>query len=243
MKYFRNLSAYLFGFTLPFLLAWCVQARADEDRGHGHHDDGDVAIDITGGDVSVPIDVSVTGGAVDVAGDTLNLSTGGNRAYNVVAPGLGDVDIAQCLGSEAWTLLIGGKQKLVLNQVCMAEFYLKQGRYDLAAQALCNQPEILAEYTTESICELKHDFTPLVPDHDIHTRSEEFEEAYAITQQQEQEIEYLQEEQASLVGRIDALTVQIEQSSVSAPIQQQEPAYTDDEFNEIWSLLLGNEDE
>ncbi len=218
---------------------------------HRYSDD-DVDIDITGGDVNVPVDVSVTGGAVDVAGDTLNLSTGGNRAYALAAPPLGDVDIAQCLGSEAWTLLIGGKQVLVINWPCMAEFYLKQGRYDLAAQALCNHPEIVADYETEVACQIDHDFTPPIIEgedkyeHDVHIRSDEFEEAYAITQQQEEEIEYLQEENASIVGRLDVLTARLEQASEPrpAPVQQeQQPEYTDDKFNEVWAILQGSKEE
>ena len=72
-----------------------------------------------------------------------------------------DVDIAQCMGSTSWDTLVVGKQKLVLNHACMAEFYLERGRYDLAAQSLCNIPEELAEYTSEAECELDHDFTPV----------------------------------------------------------------------------------
>ncbi len=188
------------------------------------------------------VDVNLTGGDV-IGGD---ISTGGNKSIALVAPGLGDVDIAQCLGSEAWTLLIGGKQKLVLNQVCMAEFYLKQGRYDLAAQSLCNQPEILNEYSTEADCEVAHDFTPVIPDHDVHARSDEFELAHA---QQEEEIVYLQEEQASLVGRLDALTEMMEQAPAPAPTRvyvQQEPAppmYSDEQFNAVWMALKGGDED
>ncbi len=206
-----------------------------------------------GPDVEQNVDVSLTGGAVDVAGDTLNLSTGGNRAYNVVAPGLGDVDIAQCLGSTQWSLLIGGKQKLVLNQVCMAEFYLKQGRYDLAAQALCNQPEILMEYRTEVACEIDHDFKPAIIEgedlYGLYDRAAQFDEHYEISQQQEQEIEYLQEENASIVGRLDALTAQLEAPRAQpAPViaQQQAPPaqqYSDEDMAYILGLYADGESE
>jgi len=124
--------------------------------------------------------------------------------------------------------LIGGKQKLVLNQVCMADFYLKVGRFDLAAQALCNQPEILKEYQTEVACEADHDFTPAETEgrggFDSADRSAQFEEHYELAQQQEHEIEYLREEQASLVGRIDYLTERIEM----APAPQQQLQQFDD---------------
>jgi hypothetical protein len=51
---------------------------------------------------------------------------------------LGDVDIADCLGSHQWNTPIFGRQDLKLNQVCMAEFYLSAGKYQLAAMSLCN---------------------------------------------------------------------------------------------------------
>ena len=183
--------------------AW-AQGDHDCQGGHNCNDDGGVIdINMAGGDL--------TGGDL-IGGD---ISTGGNKSIALAAPGLGDVDIAQCLGSEAWTLLVGGKQKLVLNQVCMAEFYLKQGRYDLAAQSLCNQAEILKEYATETACEDAHDFTPLIPDHDVDTRSDDFDMVYAA---QEEEIEHLQQEQTSLVGRLDDLT-----ELLSAPRTYPEP--------------------
>jgi len=87
-----------------------------------------------------------------VGGDTSSLAFGRSSF---------DVDIAQCMGSTSWDTIIVGKQKLVLNHACMAEFYLERGRYDLAAQSLCNIPEELAEYSSEADCELDHDFTPV----------------------------------------------------------------------------------
>ncbi len=182
--------------------------------------------------------VVIDAGSSVVGGDTA-IDTGGNKSVALVAPGLGDVDIAQCLGSEAWTLLIGGKQRLVLNQVCMAEFYLKQGRYDLAAQSLCNQPEIIAEYDTEQSCELAHDFTPAEDDHDIHTRSEEFEAQHT------EEIERVQVQQAGLVAQLDDLAAQLETSQRQpAPvIAQQVEQYSDDQFDAVWSALKGGDED
>lgn len=74
---------------------------------------------------------------------------------------LGDVDIADCLGSTQWNTPVFGKQKLVLNNVCMAEFYLKMRKYKLAAMALCNVPEILKEFDSDEECEGAHDFGPI----------------------------------------------------------------------------------
>ena len=186
-----------------FLAAQSFAATPDKNK----HSEGDVNVD-----------------AGSVVGDTL-IDTGGNSSLAVVAPGLGDVDIAQCLGSTQWSLLVGGKQKLVLNQVCMAEFYLKQGRYHLAAQSLCNQPEILAEYSTELDCELAHDFAPVIPDHDMHRRSPEFEETYNLVQEQEDEIHTVQMAQTDLEQRI----VELEQRPVRRIVTTPKQLYSDEQ--------------
>jgi len=198
-----NIIWFFLAGILIFLIIGKAEAQHECQGGHNCNDDG--TVNLTGGDL--------------IGGD---ISTGGNKSLLIAPPGLGDVAIARCLGSEAWTLLIGGKQKLVLNQVCMAEFYLKVGRYDLAAQALCNQPGIIEEYPSEVSCEIDHDFTPAIVEgedgFDLADRNAQFDEHYELAQQQEHEIEYLREEQASLVGRIDYLTERIER----APVQQQQ---------------------
>ena len=204
-----NISWFFLAGILIFLIITKAEAQHECQGGHN----------CNGGDPgNVTLDSSTVIGDTVVGGDTI-------RSLAVVAPGLPSVAIARCLGSEAWTLLIGGKQKLVLNQVCMAEFYLNVGRYDLAAQALCNQPEILAEYKTELACEDKHNFTPPKSEgkggFDSDERSAQFEEHYELAQQQEHEIEYLKEEQASLVGRIDYLTERIERAPAPQPQLQQ----------------------
>ena len=102
-----------------------------------------------------------TTGDVNIQGG--DLVSGNGDAFGIGIPGLGDVDIAGCLGSEQWTLLIGGKQKLVLNWPCMAEFYLRNNEPDLAAMALCNT-EILDEFDDEEACEAAHDFLAEMPD-------------------------------------------------------------------------------
>lgn len=108
----------------------------------------------------------------------MNNQTGGDISHESKALGLGrssfDVDINQCMGSTAWDTIVGGKQKLVLNWVCLAEFYIKTGQPDLAAVALCNT-EMLDEFESEAECELAHDFLvevaaavavePMVNDH------------------------------------------------------------------------------
>ena len=200
-----NIIWFLLAGILIFLIIAKAEAQHECQGGHNCNDPGNVILDSS----------TVIGDTV-VGGDTI-------RSLAVVAPGLPSVAIARCLGSEAWTLLIGGKQKLVLNQVCMAEFYLKVGRYDLAAQALCNQPGIIEEYSSEATCEIDHDFTSAIVEAgvDLPERSAQFEEHYELAQQQEHEIEYLKEEQASLVGRIDYLTERIERAPAPQPQLQQ----------------------
>jgi hypothetical protein len=96
----------------------------------------------------------------DVSADVANNIAGDSSKALALGNSLGDVDISQCLGSTQWSSPVYGRQKLVLNNVCMAEFYLNQGKWKLAAMALCNQPEILKEFTTEEECELAHNFEP-----------------------------------------------------------------------------------
>jgi hypothetical protein len=237
----------LFVIVLFLSMATAVVLTRAEANPHPHDEDGGGGdIDITGGDIDITggdvIGGDLTGG--DLIGGDMAISTGGNKSLVIAPPGLGDVDIAQCLGSQAWTLLIGGRQTLVLNQVCMAEFYLKVGRYDLAAQALCNQPGIVDEYSSEGACEIDHDFTP-APDHDIHSRSEEFEAAY---EQQEHEIEFLQEDHETIRGRLDALTALLNETPAPAQapatvyIQQEpEPKYSDEDMAYVLGLYQKGE--
>jgi len=229
----------IFVILVAAALVVATKARAQGDECRGNHPCNNT----NGGDVTVPVDVAVTTGDM-VGGETI-VSTGGNKSVAVVAPGLGDVDIAQCLGSTQWSLLVGGKQKLVLNHVCMAEFYLKQGRYDLAAQSLCNQPEVLEEYGTESQCELDHDFTPAEPSGEGSQGV-----ADAIVSHHDEDLAEVQMQQAGLVAQLDYLTEQLEEAQQQPePVYVQqpapEPAYTDEEVLNIWALLdqKGEDDE
>jgi len=104
----------------------------------------------SGGDVTVPVDVNAP------SSNTMHNESKSLALGNV----LGDVDIADCLGSTQWSTPVFGRQGLILNNVCMAEFYLSAGKYHLAAMALCNVKEILKEFASEEECELAHDFTP-----------------------------------------------------------------------------------
>ncbi len=188
------------------------------------------------------VDVSLTGG--DVTTGPTDVNTGDNKSLAVIAPGLGDVDIAQCLGSTQWSLLVGAKQKLVLNQVCMAEFYLKQGRYDLAAQALCNQPEILEEYTTESECQLDHNFTPAKSTKPNRPAGEGSSGVLTgLVESEEQHTEDIHSVQVQLAQVVDQLE-QYQSRPTQAPVivQQQAPTYSDDQFYSVMSVLKGSDE-
>ena len=91
----------------------------------------------------------LVGGDVSMVGGTSKAIGFGRSSF--------DVDINQCMGSTAWDTIIGGKQKLVINWVCLAEFYLKTGQPELAAVAICNT-EMLKEFKNEAECEQAHDF-------------------------------------------------------------------------------------
>lgn len=132
--------------------------------------------------------------SVEVAGDKSDsLGIG-------LSNSLGDVDIAGCLGSEQWNSVVFGKQKLVLNWPCMAEFYLRNEKYDLAAMAICNT-EVVDEFASESECEAAHDFGPVaVPAPAMIIESDDEDEERWREEQQELVID-LQEKIAELEKR------------------------------------------
>lgn len=147
-----------------------------------------VADDDYRGDVSVPVDVSntMTGGDVSVKGSNYNSFGLSNN--------MGDVDIAGCLGSVQFGSPVYSKQKLVINWPCMAEFYLRNAKYDLAAMALCNT-EILDEFKSEAECEAAHDFGPMPV----------FEPVVVIDDgdEHQQEIDHLAEQLVALTEQVN----------------------------------------
>lgn len=165
--------------------------------------------------------------------------SGDNKSLALVAPSLGDVDIAACLGSTQWSFLIMGKQKLELNHVCMAEFYLNAGLYDLAAQSLCNQKEILAEYDSELACETAHDFGPPAPPPEPErsnapvTTSMEIQDE--LHHEYEQQVSTLQQEVDDLKNRPEP-----EPDTV---IIKQEVDYSEDRFKAVFAALKGDEED
>jgi hypothetical protein len=166
-----------------------------------------------------------------------DLVGGKTSPVTVIAPGLGDVDIAQCLGSEQFSLLVGAKQNLVLNHVCMAEFYLKIGRYDLAAQSLCNQREILKEYDNEAACEAQHDFTPVSV-----SESAAFIAHEQIEGRHSEEIVQVQLAQAQIVEQLNEMQRRINEPRPRVA-QAVKPAFTEEQKAKAWALLVGEDED
>lgn len=214
-------------------------ALADDDcRGNSCNGGGDTTVDVTGGDVNVPVDVNtdVTGGPVSVEHKSDSLGIG-------LANSLGDVDIAGCLGSTQWATPLFSKQKLVVNWPCLAEFYLEHGKYELAAMAICNT-EIIKEFEDEAACEAAHDFGPLVVEPEpIGEIIETFDSGQAV---QNEEIEVMQMAQASLEQRLAALENKpAPRPRVSRPAAPA-PMFTEEQKAAAWAALKGegaNEDE
>jgi len=132
-----------------------------------------------------------------------------------------DVDINQCMGSTAWDTIIGGKQKLVLNWVCLAEFYIKNGQPKLAAVAICNT-EMLSEFASEAECETAHDFLadivpPAPPPPPANAAHEEEAEQYHYEQAQAQ-VDY--------DDRLDRIEQRLNRPR---PAPEQKPLLTEDQ--------------
>jgi hypothetical protein len=106
---------------------------ADDGHGH-HHDDGGGDIDVTN---------EILGGDTSISDKSLALGFGRSSF---------DVDINDCMGSEAWDTILMGKQKLVLNLWCAAEVYDAKGLRHMAAVIRCDIPEIARHFDDSAKC-------------------------------------------------------------------------------------------
>lgn len=157
----------------------------------------------------------------------MNNQTGGDINHESKALGLGrssfDVDINQCMGSTAWDTVLGGKQKLVLNWVCLAEFYIKTGQPELAAVALCNT-EMLDEFANEAECESAHDFLvevaaavaadPMASDH-LDEEEEWHEEQMQMQQDYDDRLAMLEERASRPAPRPKVIEQTVQQPYLS----------------------------
>ena len=213
-------------------LAWFIWgvgvAKADDDcRGNSCNGGGDVDVDVGGdtinaGDVSVPVDI--TGGSANVQQNSDSFALG-------LSNGLGDVDIAGCLGSTQWATPLFSKQKLTVNWPCLAEFYLRNGKPELAAMAICNT-EVVKEFDTEADCEAAHNFTVLVaapPEPVEHYRDDELERRLEINQAYTAELESRLNDLESLAQRAPEQRTVVQQMPVLSDKQKSALAQLRDE--------------
>jgi hypothetical protein len=189
----RAIKLFFFVLTcgaLLYLAATDPVYATGDCKGHSCNDSGgDVVVGVNTDvitDVTTTLNTSSTlnntstmNGGDLVGGDT-NVSTGGNKSL-ALANGLGDVDIAGCLGSTQFGTPLFSKQKLVINNVCLAQFYLDLNKYALAAMALCNIPGIIKEFESEDECRAAHDFAPIYEAAVIV--EDDYDEQYRMEQQ------------------------------------------------------------
>jgi hypothetical protein len=167
-----------------------IPAKAGDD----HHNGGDTSVDTS---VNTSVETVLNGG--DLTGGTQKNSSKALGLSN----SLGDVDIAGCLGSTQYGTPVWSKQRLDTNWFCVAEFYIRAGKYPLAAMAMCNT-DVRNEFATEDECRAAHDFTPMLESVVIVEAPDEHQE----------EIEYLYEQ-------VEALTQQVNKPVVTQRVVQQ----------------------
>lgn len=175
---------------------------------------------------SVETEVDVSTGDL-VSGD-VSLVGGTSKAIGLGRSSF-DVDINQCMGSTSWDTVLVGKQKLVLNWVCLAEFYLKAGQPKLAAQALCNT-EVLSEYANEDECEEAHQFLEFVTEAIVQPVDADDEEEDRHAQQMQVQQEY-EERIASLEQRIE------QRNSTARTIVREKEWMTDEKRAKLEAVL------
>jgi hypothetical protein len=236
MKFCTSRNLLIIFVLMSVVTVWGTRAAfGDDGHGHNHHDDGgdttigDTNIDVGGTDVSI--------GETTLQGGDTNVSTGGNKALSL-GNSLGDVDIAGCLGSTQWATPVISKQKLVINWPCMAEFYLRNGKHELAAMALCNT-EIVKEFSSEAECESAHDFSPpeRPPNEPEEPVSQILEQQQIIETEHDEDIQVVQMAQSSLEQRVAAL--ERPRSARPAPSQR----FDKERVDAVWLALRGNQDE
>lgn len=220
---FKNGVAFAVGLILGAILAVsCSPAHASGDRITQSNDNN-----------------AQTTGDVNVAGPTIGGDS--SRAF-AVGTVLGDVDIADCLGSTQWSTPVFGKQKLVLNHVCMAEFYLRAGKYELAAMALCNVKEIRKEFDDEAACEAAHDFTPPPAPAPVVAPTA-VEEIELEQDAQDEDIAQVRIEQQTLLARVEALEARPVPKPRAVLPAPPKPAFTAEQKRRALAALRGDDDE
>jgi len=146
----------------------------------------------------VSTDVSQSIGDTVIGGDS-------SRSYGV---GMGsfDVDINQCLASKSWGLLVYQRQDIVENPWCMADSLDARGRHDAAAEIRCNTKTLQQVYPVRSDCiaavKVNAEIVETPELALLYSRAAQYdadeEERDELIVAQQQEIEYVKEELASI---------------------------------------------
>jgi len=162
-----------------------------------------------------------------VAGDSL-------KSYAFGMGGPGDVAIQDCLASTQWGVIGFYRQKVGLNRWCAAEAYDQKGMAHMAAVMRCGITDVRAYFESDKACHEANTYVPreTSPEPDL---VKEFNYA-----EQHLEIEHIQQEQASLVGQIEQLSVAL---TSRQPAVVRRDRYSDEQKAAVWAAFEHDKDE
>ncbi len=149
-------------------------------------------------------------------GVTTNVDTiiDGDRAFGIGVSG-GDMDIDDCLATHS--ILFGLWQGTHINTMCEAARMDRDGNYLSAAEMRCSTYKYRKVYGKGQACidAVIRVAPPRIEEIMVGSiNNEDEDERYA---EQQEEIEYLREETASLLGQIEYVTQQIERAPTVRP--------------------------
>lgn len=192
----RNVNWFLFGGILIISFMLYNLVNADDDH-RGHHDGTDIDIGAT---------------EIDIGGDTLSIA--GDKAFAVGGSSF-DVDINQCLASKATNIVVVGWQTLKENPTCIADGLDARGNHEAAARVRCKHVKtIVSAFDDFELCITAVTMEPvgLPPNPPTGTATKPDDDENERYAEQQEEIEYLREETASLLGQIEYVTQRIERA-------------------------------
>lgn len=162
--------------------------------------------------VLIVFNVSYGSDHYDDSDDTVSTETivKGNRGISVSGS---DMEINECVSSFSW--LFGIVQEVRTNPLCVAKQLEAEGKYKAAAELRCSVRRVRTAYGSMEKCIDAVIFIPPPEPEPVPVNNDEVDERYV---QQQEEIEYLREENASIVGQIEQITQQMER----APSGQQQ---------------------
>lgn len=197
-KFWSTVKMIAIGLLIVFLIMVMSPGWSDEHNSDSDSDDDDV----------MNPDSFVTD--VDVMTDVV---IGGDDVLAVSVGSLGAAAMNNCLATtQLAVFVLFKKQGVKLDNWCVAKDMDRAGKYEDAAALRCTYSHYRKLYgdgctDTMNFGKQKTELEPRLDD-----------ERYV---QQQQEIEYLREDNASIVGRLEALTKQLEQRPATVPVQVQ----------------------